>query len=512
MSVQAPVKFIQMQNIWKRFPGVVANEGIDLDLRSGEVHALLGENGAGKTTLMNILAGTLKADQGEIWIEGRKVEIDSPAIAIQHGIGMVHQNFRLVDDLTVAENIHLGWSETPWHVSHERLGQRLKKITAELQYDVDPRARIWQLSVGEQQRVEILKVLSRGVGGLILDEPTAVLTPMEIEELFRAVRTMAKNGKSIVFISHKLEEVLEISDRITVLRDGARVATENTADCDARMLARLMVGKEMVFGDRERQGAPGETILAMESVDAENDRGLPALRGVDLMVGRREIFGIAGVAGNGQRELAEVATGLRSIKSGRIRLEGFELSGCSPAEFARAGVGHIPEDRLGMGLFSSLSITHNAILRVYRDPPIRRGMRLLKRWAFEFANGLVQRGDVRLPNVGVKLATLSGGNQQKLLTRREIEIASKLLVAVHPTRGLDIAASQEVRGALMEHRNKGNAVLLISEDLHEIFLLCDRFAVMYDGRILGDFETVKASREDVGLLMGGKTPPEDKAA
>ena len=496
--------FIEMRSIWKHFPGVVANKGINLQLRAGEVHALLGENGAGKTTLMNILAGVYQADEGEIWIDGQPVEIRSPAHAIGLGVGMVHQRFRLVDNLTVAENIHLGWKGTPWHVSRDRLSRRLEAIAAELDYQVDPNAQIWQLSVGEQQRVEILKALARGARLLILDEPTSVLTPIETRELFRAIRTMTEKGRTVVFISHKLDEVLEVSDRVSVLRQGERVVTKPTSECDHLMLARLMVGQDIVFRGHERRGAPGSPILKMEGVSALDSRGLPALREVDLEVRRGEILGIAGVAGNGQRELAEVLTGLRPVKRGRILVEGTEKTGSSPFQFARAGVGHIPEDRLGMGLFAKLSVAHNAILKTYREPPIRKGMRLLKEAETQFAAGLVERADVRVPNVRVPVGNLSGGNQQKLLTRREIEIASRLLVAVHPTWGLDVAATEAVRRALVEHRNNGTGVLLISEDLDEILLLSDRIAVMFGGRIVGMFDSAEASREDIGLLMGGK--------
>jgi simple sugar transport system ATP-binding protein len=495
---------VLMRDIWKRFPGVVANKGLDLELRVGEVHALLGENGAGKTTLMNILAGIYRADEGEIWIGGEQVEIRSPVHAINLGVGMVHQHFRLVDDLTVAENVHLGWKETPWHISRNKLGSRLEAITAELKYQMDPNAQIWQLSVGEQQRVEILKVLARGARVLILDEPTAVLTPNEVRDLFRAVRAMADQGRTVVFISHKLDEVLEVSDRVSVLRGGERVALKPTSECEHRMLARLMVGEDVVFRSPEKMGEPGAPILEVKGISALNDRRLPALREVDLKVKQGEILGIAGVAGNGQRELAEVLTGLRPIEQGAILIEGEEKTGRSPLEFARAGVGHIPEDRVGKGLFLILPVTHNAILRKYREPPIRNGIRLLKEAAARFAEGLVERADVRLPHVGVPVRNLSGGNQQKLLTRREIEIASRLLVAVHPTRGLDVAATEDVRHALVEHRNNGNAVLLISEDLDEILLLSDRIAVMFDGRIVGLFDIGDAIREDIGLLMGGK--------
>jgi ABC-type uncharacterized transport system ATPase subunit len=496
---------VQMRNIWKRFPGVAANQRIDLDLRAGEVHALLGENGAGKTTLMNILSGLYRPDAGEIWIDGRLADLSSPADAIRHGVGMVHQHFRLVDTLTVAENIYLGWQQAPRLVSPAGLAKRVAATARELGYEVEPGALIVQLSVGEQQRVEILKALTRGVRVLILDEPTAVLTPSETAELLKALRVMASKGHTVVFISHKLSEVLAVSDRITVLRNGQRVATNPAAECDHRLLARLMMGQDVELQDYNRQGTPGSGILDLQGVSAVSDRGLPALREVDLVVRRGEILGIAGVSGNGQRELAEVITGLRPVTGGRILLDGIDCTGKPPAQLCAAGVGHIPESRLGTGLFPSLSVLHNAILREYRRPPLRRGVRLVGEAAVELASDLVQQADVRVPHLGVAVQNLSGGNQQKLLTKREMRIASRVLVAMHPTRGLDVVATEDLRQALVAHRNNKVAVLLVSEDLDEILMLSDRVAVMCDGRVMGLFDSAQANRENVGLLMGGGT-------
>lgn len=503
---------VTMHNIWKRFPGVVANKGIDLDFRAGEVHALLGENGAGKTTLMNILAGIYQADAGEIRINGREAGIRTPSQAIEHGVGMVHQHFRLVDNLTVAENIHLGWEATPWHVSPRTLAARTEKIAAELGFGLDPEAKIWQISVGEQQRVEIFRALARGARILILDEPTAVLTPKEAVELFDAIRTMTSQGRTVVFISHKLNEVLEISDRVTVLRGGLKVETRPTSECDHQLLAQLMVGKEVIFHSYNKIGKPKSAILEMDNINALNDRGLAALIDINLSVKQGEILGIAGVSGNGQRELAQVLTGLRPVQSGSILIDGKDQTGTSPRILAAAGVGHIPEDRLDMGLVASLSVMHSAILRRFREPPIRKGMRLMGDAATGFTKRIIKQFDVRPANTQAILRTLSGGNQQKLLAGREIEIASRLLVVVHPTRGLDVAATQDVREALVEHRNKGNAVLLISADLDEIMLLSDRIAVMYEGRILDLFDAKDADREVIGLLMGGKMAETESAA
>jgi ABC-type uncharacterized transport system ATPase subunit len=497
---------VQMRRIWKRFPGVVANQGVDLDLLPGEVHALLGENGAGKTTLMRILAGFYKQDEGEIFMGSQRLILGSPADAIEHGIGMVHQNFRLVDTLTVAENIHLGWKETPAVVSAASLAVRTKAICDEFGLNVDPQAKVWQLSTGEQQRVEILRVLSRGVKVLILDEPTSVLTPQEARDLFKVLREIAGGGRIVVFISHKLEEVLQVSDRITVLREGRIVGSRLTKDCDLRSLARLMVGDLVATHSRPKsEKARGEKVLEVKAVEARNDRDLPALKELSLEVRSGEIVGIAGVAGNGQTELAEVVTGLRRVDRGTIVVGQTELTNRSPSRFAAAGVGHIPEDRLGVGLAGNETILSNAILREYKDPPITQRGFLSKAAAKRFARGLVATAGVRVPTVELPIRMLSGGNLQRFLARRETRIASRLLVAVHPTRGLDIGATEELHRLLYEQRARGGSVLLISEDLDELLEVADRIAVMYEGRIRGEFDSRDADRETIGLLMGGAT-------
>ena len=502
---------VEMRSIWKRFPGVIANCGVNLKLYPGEVHALLGENGAGKSTLMNILAGLYRLDAGEIFIHGKSVDIHSPEQAIDLGIGMVHQNFRLVDNMTVAENVFLGWKATPWHTSRAILASKLEPISKELGFSFDPNTEVWQLSVGEQQRAEILRVVARGARILIMDEPTAVLTPGEARQLFTALRLLAQNGQVVVFISHKLDEVLEVSDRITVLRAGSNVATHKTSECDQHMLAKLMVGREIALHRFARKKSPGRIILELKDIDALSDRSLPALRQINIDVHEGEILGIAGVAGNGQSELAEVLTGLRRPKSGNIKIAGVGLTGKTPNEFARAGVGHIPEDRTVTGLFSTLPLTHNAILRKYRNPPIRSGIRLIWPVAQSYARSLINIGDVRGATLDTQVGKLSGGNQQKLLTSREIDIASHLLVAVHPTRGLDVGATEAVRHALVDYRDRGNAVLLISEDLDELLMVSDRIAVMYEGKITGIVDANHASREGIGLLMGGVSLDRGKA-
>jgi simple sugar transport system ATP-binding protein len=492
-----------MRNIWKRFPGVIANQGIDLDLRAGEVHALLGENGAGKSTLMHVLSGMYRPDAGTIAIDGVPVSFHSPADAIAAGVGMVHQHFRLVETQTAAENIHLGWDQTPWLASSRALAERTVKLCDEFGLRVDPNAWIWQLSTGEQQRVEILRVLSRGARVLILDEPTSVLTPVEADELFRVVRALAAGGRSVVLITHKLEEVMAASDQVTVLRGGRVVASLPTTECDRPTLARLLIGQEMVSRLHREERPAGKPVLEICGLSAVGDRGLPALRGLSLTIREGEILGIAGVAGNGQTELAQVLTGLRPVDHGSVVVDGVELAGAVPGRFVDAGVGHIPEDRLGMGLVAALPITDNAILREYKKAPVSRGLRIDLREAARFASDLVTQAAVRTPNVEIPVRNLSGGNQQRLLAGRETRVASRLLIAVHPTQGLDIGASDELRRVLMEQRNRGGAVLLISEDLDEVLIMSDRVAVMYGGRIAGEFDAAHVNREEVGLLMGG---------
>jgi simple sugar transport system ATP-binding protein len=504
---------VEMRGITKTFPGVIANKAVDLDLLGGEVHALLGENGAGKTTLMRILAGVYRPDSGKILIHNRPVAFDSPGQAIRAGVGMVHQEFRLVEALTVAENIHLGWDQAPRaFFSKSTLIRRTREICTHFGLQIDPCAEVWQLSTGEQQRVEILRVLSRGARILILDEPTSVLTPQEARELFRVIRVLASEGRTVVFISHKLEEVLAISDRVTVLRGGCKLATKPTVDCDERSLARLMIGQDLISEQRARDTLAGEKILSAEHVCARNDRGLPALVDVNLTINGGEIVGVAGVAGNGQRELAEVLTGLRPVEKGKISIQNLELTGKSSAQFVQAGVGHIPEDRTGTGLVSLESITHNAILREYRQPPISRGPWLDSRAADRFAMRLVEEAGISVPSVQSPVGQLSGGTMQRLLTRREIRVGSRLLVAVHPTRGLDVGATEAVRKVLLDHRRRGVAVLLISEDLDELEIVSDRIVVLYCGRIAGEFEAGSIDREAVGLLMGGSTKGLESAA
>jgi len=502
--------FVEMSNIWKRFPGVVANQAIDLELRTGEVHALLGENGAGKSTLMHILSGMYQPDAGVIRINNTEVQFHSPADAISKGIGMVHQHFRLVEMLTAAENIHLGWNDTPWRVTSAVLAARTEKLSKEFGLRVEPDAKIWQLSTGEQQRVEILRVLARGARVLILDEPTSVLTPREADELFRVARDLAASGRSVVLITHKLDEVLAVSDKVTVLRNGQVAAQFDTEDCDQQMLAAKLIGQDFVSRLHRRERQTGKPVLEVRGACTLSDRGLPALKELDLTIHEGEILGIAGVAGNGQSELAQVLSGLRPLQKGTVKIDRVDLTRKSPHRYVDAGVGHIPEDRHGMGLMSDLSVIDNSILREYNRPPIARGFRIDQVEIDRFTRELVKRSEVKVSDLKSPVRHLSGGNQQRLLAGRETRVASRLLIAVHPTQGLDVGATEEVRRILMDHRNEGSAVLLISEDLDEILILSDRIAVMYCGQIVGEFETGSAVRADIGLLMGGAKLAEAK--
>jgi ABC-type uncharacterized transport system ATPase subunit len=494
---------IEARGITKSFDGDLALDRVDLELRPGEVHALLGENGAGKTTLSNILAGIYRADSGVVVVDGVEGIFRSPAQAIQAGIGMVHQHFRLIETAVVAENIHLGWEDTPLWVSRKKLGDRTGELMARLGLRVDPNAYVWQLSVGEQQRVEILRTLVRGARVLILDEPTAVLTAPEARDLFAVMRSLVAEGRTVVFISHKLNEVLEVSDRITVLRDGRRVVTRETAGATPRELARLMTGEARELKVEGRTGPSLGPLLEVLGVTARGARGLVSLHEVTLTVREGEILGIAGVSGNGQTELAEVATGLRRADSGRVLVDGVDLTNASPRRFADAGVGHIPEDRLGVGLVRSAPVRSNAVLRHYRREELSSRLALRRGPVVEFATRLVAAARVQTRSIESPVGYLSGGNQQRLLVGREGLLAGRVFIAAHPTRGLDVHATQDVRKSLLDRRDAGSAVLLISDDLDEVLLMSDRIAVMYEGRVVGQFDHATADREVIGLLMGG---------
>jgi simple sugar transport system ATP-binding protein len=506
-SDDAPLA-VSMSGIVKRFPGLTANDHVDFDLRPGEVHALLGENGAGKSTLMNILAGIYRPDEGEIRVRGERFEADSPRDAIAAGIGMIHQHFTLVPSLTVTENVLLGLTEPRFRLDLREYGARIAALSERTGLRVDPEARVWQLSVGEQQRVEILKMLYRGARILVMDEPTAVLAPQEIEELFRTLRGMTRSGGSIVFISHKLDEVLAIADRITVLRRGKVTAAGIPAAGRTRPeLARLMVGREVLETIDKPPVVPGSVVLEVRDVRARNDRDLEALHGITFDLRAGEILGIAGVAGNGQTELAEVITGLRHC-TGSVRVNGTEVAGRPPRASIASGVAHIPEDRHGTGSAPNLSLTDNLVMKSYRSAPIARGWLLDRLAARRQARDLTTAYEVSAPSVDTEARLLSGGNLQRLIFAREISTGPSLMVAVQPSRGLDVGAVATVHRLLLERRSAGAAVLLISEDLDEILAITDRVAVIYEGRITGIMDTAGADIEHLGLLMTGHAPGE----
>ncbi len=496
---------VQMKGIVKRFPGVLANAGIDFDLRRGEIHALLGENGAGKTTLMNILYGLYRPDAGEVQINGQKVDFHSPLDAIAAGLGMVHQHFMLVHTFTVAENIILGQKSPREPILEDSKAVRRRLIDLSKHYglEIDPDAPVWALSVGQQQRVEILKALYRGAQVLILDEPTAVLTPQEVGELLSILRRLVSEGMSVVFITHKLDEILAVGDRITVLRDGKVVDTVTPAEVDKASLAYRMVGREVLLRVKRTPSQAGEVLLQMRGLEANNERGLPALRGLDLDVRAGEILGIAGVDGNGQMELEEVIAGLRKATHGRVTIAGQDATNQSPHFIGACGLAHVPSDRYSMGLLADFSVAENMVLqRVSQEPFTRHGWLDWKTIRTEAAR-LVQRFDVRTPSVETPAGTLSGGNAQKLVLARELARNPRVLLAAQPTRGLDVSAIEYVHRMLIEQRDMGMAILLISTELEEILALSDRIAVIYAGKIVGIIPAGQADLTRLGLMMAG---------
>ena len=485
---------VEARGITKAFPGVLANAGVDLTVRRGEVHAVLGENGAGKSTLASVIAGLYRPDEGELRINGEVVHLNGPRDALARGVGMVYQHFRLVERFTVAENVILGDPRQPALLDTRNAERIVGELGERYGLPVNPRARVADLSVGEEQRVEIVKMLYRGADVLILDEPTAVLTPQESENLFGTVEKMAAEGKAVIFISHKLSEVLAASHRVTVMRDGRVVLRAETAETGRRELARAMVGRDVDLSVKRAEGEPGEPLLRLENVSAE---GPVPLRDVSLEARAGEIVGVAGVAGNGQRTLAEVVAGLRAPFSGKVFVRGTETTGRGPKAARRAGLAYVPEDRLGTGLSPSLSISENLLLT--RKRPF-----FLKRRAMEgAAREAIGRFDIRAPGPDAATRGLSGGNAQKALLARELMAGPEVLVVASPTRGLDVGATGAIRELLDERRRAGCAVLLISEDLDEVRSLSDRILVLYEGRVSYETPGEGASVEELGLAMAG---------
>jgi len=507
----ATASAVRAKSISKAFYGVRANHHIDLDVRWGEVHALLGENGAGKSTLCSVLSGLYRPDSGEITVNGQSVVFRSPSDALASGIGMVYQHFRLVERFTVAENLVLGHPNTPLRLPRSRIEGDVGDFIEEVGLPVSPSARTWQLSVGEQQRVEILRLLYRGVRVLILDEPTAVLTPQESQLLIARVRKLAEDGKAVVFVSHKLDEVLEVSDRISVLVDGRKTGELATAEADASRLARMMVGRDFVVPGARMEPSvapsgepePEEPALVLRGLSVPGDRGREAVTGVDIDVHRGQVVGIAGVAGNGQRELAEAIAGLRPVSRGSVTIDGVDVTHSSPLARIEAGFGFVPEDRLVMGLASNLSLRDNLVLKAYRRPPISRGLLLSDREIRNMATRLVAEYDIRGGRDELPIRLLSGGNLQRSILAREISEHPNVLLAASPTRGLDLAATDSVRRLLLDAAREGLGILLISEDLDEIRALADTILVMFEGRIVGEMDAADFNLEAIGLMMAG---------
>ena len=497
---------IEMRNITKKFPGVLANDHVNLSLYPGEVHALLGENGAGKSTLMNVLTGIYKPDEGQMYFCGEHFNLKNPKVAVDLGIGMVHQHFHLLEPLTVTENLLLGAKKKKVFLNFKTAAEKVKACSDKYGMFVEPTAKIWQLSVGEQQRVEILKLLFHGAEILILDEPTAVLTPQEAEELFNNLHKMAAEGKSVVFITHKLNEVMNFADRITVLRDGKSAATMLRSETNKEALTKIMVGRELEpeINCEEKFFEESECLLNIEGINVYNDRKLLALKNVDLKIHAGEILCIAGVAGNGQRELSESIAGLRKISKGKITVNGQDVTNNSPKELIRKGVAFIPEDRIGVGLISNMDMMGNLILKNYDKAENSKYGILNKKKIKEDAKEIADLYEIKSTGIGKPVKLMSGGNQQKLLVAREISDVPSLIVAVYPVRGVDIGATEAIHRILLEQRRNGAAILLISEDLDEIFSLADTIAVLHNGEINGVIKKCDATYEQIGWLMLGE--------
>jgi simple sugar transport system ATP-binding protein len=507
LMTEATKYAVEMRGVTKRFGEVIANRNINLRVPDRSIHAIIGENGAGKSTAMNILYGFYNPDEGEILIDGQARAIKNPSDAISLGLGMVHQHFMLVEPLTVTENIILGAEPIRGlAIDYKKASARVREISEQYGLKIDPDARISQLSVGQQQRVEILKTLYRGARILILDEPTAVLTPQEVAEMFSILRGLREQGKTIIIITHKLAEVLALSDDITVMRDGEVVGNLSTQEATAEGLARLMVGREVLLRVKKDAAKPRGAVLAVQDLSLEDGKGGSALEHISFEVRGGETLGIAGVEGNGQTELMEIIAGLRKASGGAVLLEGESINSLDPYERKRRGIAHIPEDRHRRGLLLSFDLAGNSILGVHRDPPISGAVLLNSKVIEERAERLVKEYDVRPPNIALAARALSGGNQQKLIVAREFDIKPRLILVSQPTRGVDIGATEFIHRKLIELRDAGAAVLLVSAELDEVLSLSDRVIVLYDGRIVGEVDPRTVSEEEIGCMMTGVQP------
>lgn len=498
------IELLEMRGIVKRFPGVLACDHVNFDVKAGEVHALLGENGAGKSTLMKVLYGLYRKDGGEIRVNGRPVEIETPTDALQAGIGMVHQHFMLVDTLTVAENVALGLPSSRGPLLDlDKVEARIRQLSSVYGLQVDPKAPVWTLPVGVRQRVEIIKALYRGAALLILDEPTAVLTPQEVDDLFVTLRQMTRDGHSLVFISHKLREVLALSDRISVLRGGALVGTVPNQGITRQQLARMMVGREVLLERKRTPVQVGETLLSLDDVEAYRITGTRALYHLTQTLRGGEILGIAGVSGNGQRTLAEVVAGLRDLRGGHITLLGTDITAWSVGQRIEAGLRYIPEERMHDGVIQDFSIAENIILQDHGRQPFSKGRFLDFKAIAQRSQELVHEFRVKTPGINTPIKSLSGGNIQKVILARELSNNPKVLIAAQPTRGVDIGATEYIHQRLLDQRSQGTAILLISEDLDEILALSDRIAVLYEGEVMGVVQRDETNAEELGLMMAG---------
>ncbi len=492
---------VRMTGIVKKFSGVVANDRVDFEVRAGEIHALLGENGAGKTTLMNILYGIYHPDEGEIFVHGKKVDIRSPRDAIRLGIGMVHQQFRLVQTHSVIENIILG-SGNGVRFRENEVRQQIQELSQKYSLAVNPDAKIWQLSAGEQQRVEILRALYRGATILILDEPTSMLTPLEIKELLETMRRMTEDGNTVIFITHKLDEVTAVSHRVTILRQGKVTSVLETERTNPRELARLMVGREVLFRLKKEETARGDETLRVEDLCALNDKNLPAIKDVSFRLYQGEILGIAGVAGNGQRELLEVLNGLRPATKGKIFLRGVEITQMPIRKRIEMGMNYVPGERM-MALVPNMGIAENMILKSYRHQPISRGLIINQKNVQEYAGKLIQEYEIATPSADTPVKLLSGGNIQRALLARELSQAEGILIVAYPTSGLDVGAIETIWQILLTQRSQGRSILMVSDDLEEVMTLSDRVAVMHNGEIMGIVAASQDNLEQIGLMMAG---------
>lgn len=495
---------VEMLNIRKEFPGIVANDNVTIQLKQGEIHALLGENGAGKSTLMNVLFGLYQPEKGEIRVKGEKVRITDPNVANQLGIGMVHQHFMLIDTFTVTQNIILGSEPTSiGAINLKKAEKDVQELSDRYGLRVDAKAKIRDISVGMQQRVEILKTLYRGADVLILDEPTAVLTPQEIEELIEIMNALVREGKSIILITHKLKEIMRACDRCTVVRKGQGIGTVDVKSTNTTELASLMVGRNVSFEIEKEPAKPGDTVLNIENLVVKDSRKIETVKSLDLEVKAGEIVGIAGIDGNGQTELIEAITGLTKSESGSIRLNNKEIMNLSPRKVTESGLGHIPQDRHKYGLILDISIAENMVLQTYYQKPYSKASVLSYKEINNKAKALIEEYDVRTPGIHTLARALSGGNQQKAIIGREVDRSPDILIAAQPTRGLDVGAIEFIHNRLIKERDKGRAILLISFELDEILDISDRIAIMFDGKIVATRKPEETDEQEIGLLMAG---------